>query len=109
MVLIKLAVLTFFFVIAFTSFDAKNFTPFFNTDASKGLVGMTGVTAAAGTVFFSFIGLDAVATAGAEVKDPRRNLPLGILIALAVVTVFYMLVATAALGAQPAAKFQGQE
>lgn len=109
LVLVKLAVLTFFFAVAFTSFDAKNFTPLFNTDNSKGLAGWTGVTAAAGTVFFSFIGLDTVATAGAEVKEPRRNLPLGILIALVVVTAFYLLVALAALGAQPASKFQGQE
>lgn len=109
MVLIKLTVLTFFVVIAFTSFDAKNFTPFFNTDNSKGLAGMAGVTAAAGTVFFSFVGLDTVATAGAEVRDPRRNVPRGILMALVIVTVSYMFVAVAALGAQPASRFEGQE
>lgn len=109
MVMIKLVILTFFAVIAFTGFHAEHFTPFFNTDNSKGLAGMAGVTAAAGTVFFSFIGLDTVATAGAEVKDPRRNVPLGIMAALLVVTVFYMLVAVAAIGAQPAAMFDGQE
>ena len=47
------------------------------------------VTAAAGTVFFSFIGLDTVATAGEEVHNPKRNVPLGILSALVIVTVFY--------------------
>jgi APA family basic amino acid/polyamine antiporter len=50
-----------------------------------------------------------VATAGAEVKDPKRNVPLGIMLALLIVTVFYMLVAVAAVGAQPAAMFEGQE
>jgi len=109
MVLIKLAILLFFAAIAFTGFDANNFHPFFNPDNSKGLGGMAGVTAAAGTVFFSFIGLDTVATAGAEVRNPRRSVPVAILSALAIVTVFYMLVAVAAMGAQPAAKFQGQE
>ncbi len=109
MVLIKLAILIFFVVIAFSGFDAANFTPFFNTDNSKGMGGMAGVTAAAGTVFFSFIGLDTVATAGEEVRDPTRNVPIGILAALAIVTVFYMLVAVAALGAQPAAMFAGQQ
>jgi APA family basic amino acid/polyamine antiporter len=109
MVLIKLAILVFFVVIAFSGFDAANFTPFFNTDTSKGMAGMAGVTAAAGTVFFSFIGLDTVATAGEEVRDPKRNVPIGILAALVIVTVFYMLVAVAALGAQPAAKFAGQQ
>ena len=109
MVLIKLAILTFFVVIAFSGFDAANFTPFFAPDTSKGLTAMAGVTAAAGTVFFSFIGLDTVATAGEEVKDPRRNVPLGILAALVIVTVFYLLVAVAAMGAQPASMFAGQE
>lgn len=109
MVLIKLAILSFFVVIAFQGFNAANFTPFFITDNSKGMAGMAGVTAAAGTVFFSFIGLDTVATAGAEVKDPKRNIPLGIMSALLVVTVFYLLVAVAAMGAQPAAMFAGQE
>lgn len=109
MVLVKLAILLFFIVIAFSGFDANNFTPFFNSDNSKGFAGMAGVTAAAGTVFFSFIGLDTVATAGEEVKDPTRNVPIGILAALCIVTLFYMLVAVAAIGAQPARMFEGQE
>ncbi|MEW7847992.1 amino acid permease [Massilia aurea] len=109
MVMIKLAILVFFAAIAFTGFDANNFQPFFNLDESKGYAGMAGVTAAAGTVFFSFIGLDTIATAGEEVKDPRRNVPIGILSALVIVTVFYMLVAVAAMGAQPAHLFEGQE
>ena len=109
MVLIKLAILVFFIVIAFSGFDAANFTPFFNTDDSKGMAGMAGVTAGAGLVFFSFIGLDTVATAGEEVKNPTRNVPIGILAALGIVTVFYMLVAFAAVGAQPAHMFEGQE
>ena len=67
------------------------------------------MTAAAGTVFFSFIGLDTVATAAAETRDPKRTVPLGILLGLLIVTVVYMLVAVTALGAQPAAKFEGQE
>lgn len=109
MVLVKLAILIFFAVIAFTGFDSNNFTPFFNLDDSKGLAGMAGVTAAAGTVFFSFIGLDTIATAGEEVRDPRRNVPIGILAALLIVTAFYLMVAFAAMGAQPAHLFEGQE
>ncbi|WP_426103846.1 APC family permease [Massilia sp. TSP1-1-2] len=109
MVLIKLAILLFFVVIAFSGFDASHFTPFFNTDDSKGMGGMAGVAAGAGLVFFSFIGLDTVATAGEEVKNPTRNVPIGILAALGIVTVFYMLVAFAAIGAQKASMFEGQE
>ncbi len=109
MVLIKLAILVFFVVVAFTGFDGHNFVPFFNADNSKGFAGMAGVTAAAGTVFFSFIGLDTVATAGSEAKNPRRTVPLGLLCALGIVTLFYLLVALAALGSQPASQFEGQE
>jgi APA family basic amino acid/polyamine antiporter len=107
MVLIKLAILVFFSVVAFTGFDINNFHPFFA--GTKGLGEVTGVTAAAGTVFFSFIGIDTIATAGEETKNPTRDVPIGILAALGIVTVFYMLVAVAALGAQPAAMFEGQE
>jgi basic amino acid/polyamine antiporter, APA family len=107
MVMIKLAILVFFAAIALTGFDMNNFHPFF--DNGKGVTGMAGVTAAAGTVFFSFIGLDTIATAGEEVKNPTRDVPIGILAALVIVTVFYMLVALAALGAQPARLFEGQE
>lgn len=109
MVLLKLGILVFFAAVAFSGFEAKNFSPFFNPDNSKGYGGMSGVTAAAGTVFFSFIGLDTVATAGAEVKNPKRSVPIAILAALVIVTVFYLLVAVAAVGAQPASKFMGQE
>ena len=60
-------------------------------------------------MFFSFIGLDTVATAGSEAKDPKRTVPRGIILALVTVTVAYLLVAITALGAQPAAQFEGQE
>ena len=109
MVVIKLVILLFFVAIALIGFDSHNFFPFFNTDNSQGLAGMAGVTAASGTVFFSFIGLDTIATAGSEVDNPKRNVPIGIMAALGIVTVFYLLVAVAALGAQPASKFAGQE
>jgi len=85
MVMIKLAILIFFCAIALRGFDINNFHPFFFN--GKDFTGMAGVTAAAGTVFFSFIGIDTVATAGEEVRDPKRNVPMGILAALAIVTV----------------------
>jgi amino acid transporter len=101
-VVIKLAVLLLFVVIAFTAFDADNFAQF-------APLGVGGVGAAAGTVFFSFIGLDAVSTAGEEVRDPRRTLPRALMLALVVVTVVYLLVAVSAVGAQPWQEFEGQE
>ncbi len=108
MVMVKLAILIFFVAIAFSGFDASNFTPFIKATPGEWVPGATGIAAAAGTVFFSFIGLDTIATAGEEVRNPKRNVPIGILAALVIVTVFYLLVAMAAMGAQPAHKFEGQ-
>jgi len=108
MVLVKLAILIFFVVVALTGFNANNFHPFFLADVVDKPGGMAGVAAAAGTVFFSFIGLDTIATAGEEVKNPTRNVPIAIIAALLIVTLFYMLVAVSALGAQPAHMFEGQ-
>jgi APA family basic amino acid/polyamine antiporter len=108
MVMIKLAILIFFSAVAFTGFNTANFTPFLKITPGEFLPGASGIAAAAGTVFFSFIGLDTIATAGEEVRNPKRNVPVGIIAALIVVTVFYMLVAMAAMGAQPAAMFEGQ-
>jgi amino acid transporter len=102
MVLIKIGVLVLFIVVGVTGWDSNNlsdFAPF----------GAGGVTAAAGIIFFSYIGLDAVSTAGEEVKNPRRTLPLAIIIALVVVTSLYILVAIVAVAAQPMADFEGQE
>ncbi len=102
MVLVKLAVLLLFVVIGISGFQGSNLEPF-------APFGVVGIGVAASSIFFSFIGLDAVSTAGEEVRDPQRTLPLAILFATAIVTVFYVLVAIAGVGAQPYQQFEGQE
>jgi amino acid transporter len=102
MVVIKIAVLVLFIAVGVTGWNTANFTPF-------APAGFGGVMTAAGVIFFSFIGLDAVSTAGEEVKNPRRTMPLAILIALVVVTGLYVLVAVVAVAAQPADAFADQE
>ncbi|AQT78776.1 amino acid permease [Mycolicibacterium litorale] len=102
MVLIKLGVLVMFAVIAFTAFDADRFADF-------APLGAAGIGSAAGTIFFSYIGLDAVSTAGDEVKNPQKTMPRAILAALITVTAVYILVTVAALGAQSWTDFEGQE
>ena len=82
MVLIKLGVLAMFIVIAFTGFNADHF-------AASGR-GNRRHRPAASMIFFSFIGLDAVSTAGDEVKDPQKTMPRAIIAALIVVTGFYI-------------------
>jgi len=102
MVLIKLGVLALFVVLGLQGWDSDNFSDF-------APAGFTGITSAAGLIFFSYIGLDAVSTAGEEVKNPRRTMPLAIIIALVTVTTVYIAVAVVAVAAQPVADFEGQE
>jgi amino acid transporter len=102
MVIVKLGVLVVFVIVAFTAFDARHledFAPF----------GVAGIGSAAGTIFFSYIGLDAVSTAGDEVKNPQKTMPLALMAALLTVTTVYVFVAVAALGAQPWQSFAGQQ
>jgi APA family basic amino acid/polyamine antiporter len=102
MVIIKVAVLILFAIIAFTAFSAENLAPF-------APFGAVGIGVAASSIFFTFIGLDAVSTAGEEVHNPRRNLPLAIVFATIIVTTVYILVALAGVGAQRYGQFEGQE
>jgi amino acid transporter len=102
LVFVKLGVLALFSLVAFTAFDTDRFHDF-------APFGVNGITVAAGTIFFSFIGLDAVSTAGEEVRDPQRTIPRAILGALAIVLLIYLLVAIAALGAQPWQDFGAQQ
>jgi basic amino acid/polyamine antiporter, APA family len=102
MVMIKLGVLALFVAVGLSGWESdhlSNFSPF----------GLDGVTSAAGIIFFSFIGLDAVSTAGEEVKNPRRNMPLAIIFALVIVTGLYVAVTIVAVAAQPFADFKDQE
>jgi APA family basic amino acid/polyamine antiporter len=102
MVCIKLAVLGLFVVVAAFGFTSGHFQPF----APEGF---SGVAAALPPIFFTFIGLDACSTAGEEARDPGRTIPRAIVGALLIVTAFYVLVAVAAVGAQQAGAFEGQE
>jgi APA family basic amino acid/polyamine antiporter len=102
MVIIKLGVLLMFVVIAITAYNSDHFARFWDS-------GFWGITAAAGSIFFTYIGLDAVSTAGDEVKDPQRTMPLAIIGALITVTTVYILVAVAGLGAQPTEEFASEE
>jgi APA family basic amino acid/polyamine antiporter len=64
-----------------------------------------GVMAAAAIVFFAFFGFDAVSTSAEEVKNPKRDLTIGIIGSMVICTAIYMLVAACAVGAWPYAEF----
>ncbi|WP_322992746.1 amino acid permease [Limnohabitans sp.] len=91
MVFLKIVVLIFFCCVAATAFDANKLTPF-------APLGVAGIVAAAGQVFFSYIGFDAASTAAEEAHDPQRDLPFAIVGSVLLVTILYLLVALAAVG-----------
>lgn len=100
MVVIKTSVVLLF--IAVGSFHVKpgNWQPFMP-------FGVGGVMNAAALVFFAFIGFDAVTSAAEEVKNPSRNLPIGIIGSLTICTVLYVIVAAIMTGIVPFSDFKG--
>ena len=102
MVVIKVAIVILFIILAFTGFSSDNLKPF-NPE------GFGGVWTAASVIFFAYIGFDAISTSGEEVKRPARDLPIAIITSLAVCTLLYILVSTAAVGALPYKELDGQE
>lgn len=118
---IKVAIVLLIIVVGFTYFDSAKLSPFvpssesfagtaghgdtwsqtlfsFVSGADLSVGGVFGILAGAGTVFFAFIGFDVVATAAEETRDPRRNVPRGILGGLAICTALYILVSIALSG-----------
>ncbi len=69
-----------------------NWTPFIPPSEGPGQFGLGGITAGAASIFFAYIGFDAVSTAAQEAKNPKRDMPIGILGSLVVCTVLYILV-----------------
>ncbi|SNS73945.1 amino acid/polyamine/organocation transporter, APC superfamily [Geodermatophilus pulveris] len=119
-VAIKVAIVLLVIVVGFFYVQAANYTPFVPpaqpaaADASgwdaplvqtlfgfsPGTFGWGGVIAGASIVFFAFIGFDIVATAAEETRDPKRDMPRGILGSLAVCTVLYVAVSLVVVGMQ---------
>ena len=102
LVAIKVLALTVFVVLAIPVINGENFQPFApNGFLDSGGLGI-GIAGAAASIFFAYVGFDAVATAAEETKDPQRNIPIGLIGSLAICTVFYLLVAAGAVGAMGA-------
>ena len=112
LVAIKVSALMLFLVLPLPAMNAENFQPFSpNGFFAKEVVDpitnnmvTVGVAAAAASIFFAYVGFDAVSTAAEETINPQRNIPIGLIGSLAICTIIYMLVAagaTGAVGAQP--------
>lgn len=103
LVAIKIIALTMFIFIAVPEVKNSNFEPFLPGGWGSPLGGV-GVLGAAASIFFAYVGFDAVSTAAEETKNPQRNIPIGLIGSLTLCTIFYLLVgygAAGSVGAQP--------
>ncbi|MBI1685414.1 amino acid permease [Caulobacter hibisci] len=100
LVAIKVTALTAFIILTIPAIKSGNFSPFAPNGwfGPHGTTGM-GIVGAAASIFFAYVGFDAVSTAAEETKNPQRNVPIGLIGSLALCTVFYLLVASGAIGA----------
>ncbi len=97
LVAIKIIALTAFIILAIPVMNMEQFDPF-------APMGFGGISAAAASIFFAYVGFDAVSTAAEETKNPQRNMPIGLIGSLGICTIFYLLVASGVIGtvgAQP--------
>ncbi|BAV65622.1 amino acid permease [Sphingobium cloacae] len=100
LVAIKVTALTAFIALTLPVLDTGNFSPFapngwFGPEGTSGM----GIVGAAASIFFAYVGFDAVSTAAEETKNPQRNVPIGLIGSLALCTLFYLFVAAGAIGA----------
>ena len=94
MVVLKLIVLGFFVLVGWSYVKGANFHPFAPN-------GWAGVQAGAAIVFFAYIGFDAVSTVAEETRNPKRDLPIGIVGSLIICTIIYVVVALVFTGIMP--------
>jgi len=94
MVALKLIVLGFFVIVSFKFVKQENWTPFAPN-------GMNGIFSGAAVVFFAYIGFDAVSTTAEEARNPKRDMPIGIIGSLIVCTIIYAVVAAVFTGMIP--------
>jgi basic amino acid/polyamine antiporter, APA family len=99
MVAVKGAAILFFIAVGASWVEPENWTPF-------APYGTSGVMAAAAVVFFAYIGFDAVSTTAEEAKNPRRDLPIGIIASLIVCTLLYLTVAAILSGIVPVTMYR---
>jgi APA family basic amino acid/polyamine antiporter len=98
-VILKVTIVIIVIVIGWRFMNPANHTPFIPAPTTyvtpQGIThhygGILGILGAAGVVFFAYIGFDAVSTAAQETKDPKRDMPIGILGSLVICTVLYVL------------------
>ena len=107
-VVIKVAVILLFVGFGASFVNPDNWTPWIPENTGTfGEFGWSGVLRGAGVIFFAYIGFDAVSTAAQEAKNPKRDLPIGILTSLAICTLLYIAVAVVLTGLVPYPQLTG--
>ena len=91
LVILKLLIIGFFLTLGAFYINPENWTPFAPN-------GFKGISSAAAIIFFAYIGFDAVSTAAEETRNPKRDMPIGILASLGICTVLYVAVAIVLTG-----------
>jgi basic amino acid/polyamine antiporter, APA family len=98
-VVIKVAVVLLFIFLGMSYINTANWHPFIPPNTGEfGHFGWSGVMAAAGVIFFAYIGFDAISTAAQETRNPQRDMPIGILASLVICTILYVVVAIVLTG-----------
>lgn len=109
-VALKVLVVLTFIALGWGFINSENYTPYIPTNTGDfGSFGWSGIVRAAGIIFFAYIGFDAVSTAAQEAKNPKRDMPIGILVSLAICTVLYILFAHVMTGVANYTEFQGAD
>lgn len=109
-VFLKIAVILIFVVLGWQFIQIENYTPYIPENTGKlGEYGFSGILRGAAVVFFAFLGFDAVSTAAQETKNPKRDMPIGILVSLLVCTLLYVLFAHVMTGVAHYTEFGGQQ
>jgi APA family basic amino acid/polyamine antiporter len=111
-VMVKVAIVLVFVVIGWKFINPANHTPYIIPATEPGYEGFFkhgwgGILKGAGIVFFAFIGFDAVSTAAQEAKNPKRDMPIGILGSLVVCTILYILFSHVLTGVANWKEFNG--
>lgn len=101
MVIIKIAVLLLFVGVGVFHIDTSNWTPFIPENQGGFSYGAAGIVRAASVLFFAYLGFETVSTAALEARNPQKDMPVGILGALAICTLLYMAVALVLTGLVP--------
>lgn len=109
-VALKVAVVLIFIFLGWKYINNDNYVPYIpDNTGTFGEYGFSGIIRAAAIVFFAYIGFDAVSTAAQEAKNPKRDMPIGILGSLVICTVLYLLFAHVMTGVTNYTSFKGQD